>query len=267
MTEPVWDSAVLTRVATIVGNELTGTEIGMVLGQLQMRDPAGPAVTKWKRLLAAFEARQAQDRSSKRIITFITRAMAPARYSSRPEVFTRVQGELNETLVFVGLRVTEAGQVARGAVATTLDEASAHAASLVAELRRRNTHAQVLAYCGVEVLKKSYFHASLEAAKGVFDRLRTMSQRTGDGAKLIDEVVSIGARAKPVIAVNSGRTASERDEQVGFATLLKGLNSMYRNPTAHDPRATRTVSDDELLELLTMISMIHRRLDLAVVTL
>ena len=40
---------------------------------------------------------------------------------------------------------------------------------------------------------------------------------------------------------------------------------MFRNPTAHDPRIARTVTSDELLEILTTISMIHRRLDHATV--
>jgi hypothetical protein len=40
-------------------------------------------------------------------------------------------------------------------------------------------------------------------------------------------------------------------------------SGMFRNPVAHDPRLRRTVSDDELLELLTTLSMIHRRLDAA----
>lgn len=262
----MWDSAVLTGVARVLGDGMTGTEIGSLLAELEMADPAGPAVTKWRRLLAAFAARQQRDQSSQRVITFITRAMAPARYVNAPEVFTRLQGALNEVLVFVGLRVTVEGAVARGAVATTLDEASAHAASLQAELRRRNTHPQVLVYCSVELLKKSYFHAALEAVKGVFDRLRSLSGRTGDGTKLVDAVVAIGDRPRAVIAINSGMSATDRDEQSGFANLLKGLNSMYRNPTAHDPRALRVVSDDELLELLTMLSMVHRRLDAASVT-
>jgi hypothetical protein len=32
---------------------------------------------------------------------------------------------------------------------------------------------------------------------------------------------------------------------------------MFRNPTAHDPRITRIVTDDELLELLTTLSMVR----------
>lgn len=64
-----------------------------------------------------------------------------------------------------------------------------------------------------------------------------------------------------MLAINSLSTPSEESEQKGFATLVKGLFGMYRNPVAHDPRVTRTVTDDELLELLTTLSMIHRRLD------
>lgn len=65
--------------------------------------------------------------------------------------------------------------------------------------------------------------------------------------------------------INSLQTPTERDEQKGFANLIKGLAGLYRNPVAHDPRLKRAIADDELLELLTTLSMIHRRLDTAAV--
>lgn len=40
---------------------------------------------------------------------------------------------------------------------------------------------------------------------------------------------------------------------------------MFRNPVAHDPRISRTVTDDELLETLTVVSLLRRRLDSATV--
>ncbi|MER6958875.1 TIGR02391 family protein [Streptomyces sp. NPDC000618] len=43
--------------------------------------------------------------------------------------------------------------------------------------------------------------------------------------------------------------------------MVKGLFSMYRNPAAHEPRLRRTVTDEELLELLTTLSMVHRHLN------
>lgn len=36
---------------------------------------------------------------------------------------------------------------------------------------------------------------------------------------------------------------------------------LYRNPMAHDPRLKRSITDDELLEVLNLVSMVHRRLD------
>ena len=107
------------------------------------------------------------------------------------------------------------------------------------------------------------FHASLEATKGLAQRLRDMTGSRLDGAKLVDETLSLGASGRPLVAVNPLASASDRDEQTGFATLVKGLFVMYRNPVAHDPRAERTVTDAQLLELLTTLSMIHRRIDTA----
>lgn len=42
---------------------------------------------------------------------------------------------------------------------------------------------------------------------------------------------------------------------------------MYRNPAAHEPRLHCTVANEELLELLTTLWMVHRRLDSVHVTL
>lgn len=64
-----------------------------------------------------------------------------------------------------------------------------------------------------------------------------------------------------MLAINTLSTETEKTQQNGFANLLTGLAGLYRNPVAHDPRTDRTVTDDELLELLTTLSMVHRRLD------
>ncbi|WP_436740220.1 TIGR02391 family protein [Streptomyces sp. BBFR102] len=95
---------------------------------------------------------------------------------------------------------------------------------------------EVLEYCTQEILAKNAFHASLEAAKSVFDRLRQLTGEQLDGARLVDAVLMPGATGAPQVAINTGVTTTERDEQKGFASLIKGLGSMYRNPAAHDPR-------------------------------
>ena len=165
--------------------------------------------------------------------------------------------------MFVGLRVLDDGRLASGERATTLSEAAVHANNLRSELRRRGTHGDVLRYCTDELLAKNAFHAQLEATKSVFDKLRTRTGLTDDGARLVDAALALGQSGTPALQINDLATATDRDEQTGFANLIKGLAGMFRNPVAHDPRVLRTVVDDELLEVLTTLSMIHRRLDLA----
>lgn len=262
---PPWNLSTLTQVAAVLSDThdgLTGSQIENLLIRLKMADPL-PTASKRDRLLEAFIARQNTDQHPRRIITFITWAMNPANYRERPHLFTLRQDRLNEILTFAGLRVTDKGEVAYGAVSKTLDEASRIATSLRDELRRRNTHPEVLRYCTIEVLKKANFHAELEACKSVFERLRQLTGDQRDGSALVDGVLALGQSGMPRVAINTLHSPTERDEQKGFANLVKGLASMYRNPTAHDPRANRTIIDDELLELLTTLSMIHRRLDSA----
>lgn len=260
---PPWSYGSLQAIAAVLGDTdtgLTGREIGDLLHRLKMEDPL-PGVTKRDRLTEAFVRRQNKDKSSRRIITFINAAMDPVNYRDRLELFTLRQDRLNERLAFEGLRVNDEGKVAKGARARTLDEATRVATSLRDELTRRKTHPKVLEYCSVEVLKKDHFHACLEATKSIFARLRELTGRSEDGSTLIDAVLSLGKTGQPLVAINQLGSQTERDEQTGLANLIKGMAALYRNPTAHDPRLQRNISELELLEVLTLISMVHRRLD------
>ncbi|MFC6715059.1 TIGR02391 family protein [Branchiibius cervicis] len=267
MSEQPWGEAVITEVAVVLGDTdtgLTGGQIGGLLARLRIADPS-PAASKRVRLADALITRQARDGNPQRIITFINAAMEPVAYRDRPELFTLRRDRLNERLAFVGLRVNDEGKVARGRQVSTLDEATRVATSLRDELRRRATHPEVLRYCTIEILKKAHFHACLEATKSILDRLRDLTGAAGDGADLVDETLALGKSGVPRLAINTLRTRTERDEQTGLVNLIKGLIGLYRNPTAHDPRLRRPMSEAELLEVLTMISMVQRRLDDAAV--
>lgn len=82
---------------------------------------------------------------------------------------------------------------------------------------------------------------------------------TSDGTELVNATLTNASG--PLLAINAWRTATDRSEQSGFANLVAAVLGLYRNPTAHDPKIRRDVSDEELLEALTAMSMVHRRLD------
>jgi uncharacterized protein (TIGR02391 family) len=112
-------------------------------------------------------------------------------------------------------------------------------------------------------MQQNYFHAVLEAAKSVADKLRTLTGVSGDGSPLVDATCSLSTG--PRVAFNSLATDWERSEQTGTAALLKGLFSTFRNPTAHAPKLLWAVSRRDALDMLTLTSMLHRRLDDATV--
>jgi uncharacterized protein (TIGR02391 family) len=64
--------------------------------------------------------------------------------------------------------------------------------------------------------------------------------------------------------LNSLQTESEQSEQRGFMNLLKGLFGTFRNTTAHAPKITWKIEEQDALDILSLVSLVHRRLDTAV---
>jgi uncharacterized protein (TIGR02391 family) len=109
-------------------------------------------------------------------------------------------------------------------------------------------------------LADDYFHAVLESAKGIAEKLRSKSGMSDDGAKLVDLTL---CGSTPLLAINDLITESQRSEQSGFANLVKGVFGMFRNPTAHEARIRWSMNKEDAEDILSIVSLIHRRLDSA----
>lgn len=118
----------------------------------------------------------------------------------------------------------------------------------------------MLAFCRAELVADNYFHAVLEATKSIASKLRVQTGLTGDGATLVDAAL---CGSQPILAINALSTESEWNEQRGFANLVKGVFGMFRNTTAHEARILWQMSISDAEDLLSMASLIHRRLDAA----
>lgn len=165
-------------------------------------------------------------------------------------------------LSFAGLEYGKDGQFHTRPAAATLDEAEARARTIRAKFQGRSIHAEVLKYCRAELLADNYFHAVFEASKGLAQRIRDMSGVQLDGAALVDKVFAID---RPVLAFNSLQTETEKSEHKGFASLLKGCFAGVRNPLAHEPKILWR-GEDDAADYLSLISLLHRKLDEAVQT-
>jgi uncharacterized protein (TIGR02391 family) len=68
------------------------------------------------------------------------------------------------------------------------------------------------------------------------------------------------------VALNRYDTPSLQNEQKGIAHLARGLVHAFRNVTAHVPQVVWHISEEDALDMMSVASLILRRLDGATVT-
>lgn len=189
--------------------------------------------------------------------------MRPSRHYNNSEWFEETQAQLNTALSFEGLELGDDGVVKAISKATTISEARARASKLKASLELRKVHPDIYKFCKEELLADNYFHAVFEAKKSVAEKIRNKTGLNSDGATLVDEAFVFSNKV-PYLALSSLQTESEQSEQKGFMNLLKGVFGTFRNTTAHAPKIVWKMDEQDALDILSMISLIHRRLDGAV---
>lgn len=265
---PKFDAARLEALCDILAdtsNGLTGSEIGKFLAAAGILD-LSPLMTKRIRLFEALRAQQDRDGYGHKVGEFVETAMNPVRYTQASGHFEEQRSKLNIVLAFSGMELGPDGKLRRITPAATLSEAEERAGRLRSELIRRRVHANVLTFCRPELLQHNFFHAVLEAAKSLAERLRQMTGLVADGHSLVDQAMGNSNGRMPLLALNTLRTDTERSIHTGVVNMLKGVFSLYRNPTAHTPKILSDMKEEDALEALAIISMLHRWVDQAVPT-
>lgn len=268
MKLPSFNEENLEQVCNVIGDTqtgLTGSEIGRYLRRCGIDDP-NPGETKRIRLFKALVERQRRDGCANNVCAFILKAMNPVLYVQSPDYFKSKQSELNRVLSFEGLRLTDEGKLEKCKQARTISEAESIANRLRSKLIDRSVHTDVLKFCRAELIQENYFHAVLEAAKSVSQKIRDKTGLKSDGVELVDEAFGIGRKDFPILAFNSLLTKSEKSEHKGLMNLMKGFFGTFRNPTAHTPRIAWKLTEQDALDMMTIASLLHRRLDDAVKT-
>lgn len=263
---PPFDSQQLESIARVLADThegLTGSEIGHLLLECGTADPT-PDMTKWKRLYNAFAKAQTKHQLGNHVVMFINRAMSPVKYTADLQRFARRRDQLNTVLAFSGYSVGQDGRVRRAPKAANLDDALKRASRLHGALMNRGVHADVLSYCRAELLQQNYFHAVLEAVKSIAAKIRRLSGLQSDGAELVQAAFGLPRDGSPPrLAINDLQSDTDRGEQRGFANLLIGLFGTVRNPLAHNPKVEWPMEERDGLDILTLASLVHRKLDRA----
>lgn len=250
----------ISRAIADTNTGLTGTEIGYVLQEARIPD-IDSTNTKWRRLFNAFVEEQNQQHYGNHVVSFLHHAMNPAKHVNNKIWYESKRKELNLVLAFHGLSLCEDGKIRRVKAATTISEAEQRADELKNKLRDRDVHPDVLKFCKAELLTENYFHAVLEASKSIASKIRDLTGLKSDGAVLVQDAFSLGKDNTPMLSINPLSNDTEIGEQKGFINLLIGLFGTFRNPTAHAEKIYWEMNKEDALDILSLISLIHRKID------
>lgn len=257
---PAINGSVLEGIAKALGDTnqgLTGPEIDKFLLEAKLIN-VDPGITKWKRIFNSFVDFQNRRKISNNILTFITLSMNPARYIGDKDRFDFMRDELNKRLSFIGYFLTEKGRLTATTTTTTISEAEQRANRLKSKLKNRNCHSKIFEFCNAELVAENYFHTVFEATKSIAEVMRIKTGLTSDGNALVNDCFSL---ANPLIRINDLSTETKQSEHKGFANLIRGVFGMFRNTTAHAPSLIWQIDEEDALDILSTISLIHRKLD------
>lgn len=248
-------------VAKVIGELYSGSELTHILVEvgIRKRDP-GEGYTKWRRLAQAVSDNQCATGNGNALVKLITVSFSPQHTLNRATQADTACDKLNQILSLEGLRVNDEGKVATTQPAKTVQEALSRGERLKSLLTKRNYHSEVVKHCRDHLSKSEYYEVVFEAVKGLGSRLSKMAEVDEDGYKVVDAALS---GAAPRILLNSFSSVTEHNEQTGIANLSKRLFSTFRNPAAHETRLNWSITEQDALDMLGTLSLIHRRLDTA----
>lgn len=257
---PCFNESRLEQISRILGKYVTGTQITNLFDSLKIKEVPLYS-TKWKRIYYSLLEIQRAEQSGDKVAELITAIISPSRFIGQSDDYNNMRRELNAIILFDGLEIDNEGRIHETLPAKTISEAEMRAQTLNDKLSLRKIHEEVLKFCKPELLQDNYFHAVFEATKSLTQRIRELSGLQSDGIELIDKAFSL---KEPRIFFNSLQTKTEESEHSGFAFLLKGCILAIRNPCAHQPKILWVWdSEDDAVDYLTLISLLHRKLDKA----
>lgn len=260
----MWAEANIEALARALADATTGRGISDYFNNNPLCGFSCYESTKWKRLKAYFLQAQKVRHNDSCVRDAIAHFLNPALFLQSREKFEECRCRLNAALALVGLYLNERSVLQIVSKAETLDEAERRASSLLSKVRERNMHKEIERYCKADLVREDFYDVVFESCKGVFERIREFANLNDkDGVALVDIVFS---SERPRILVNNFQTQSEISEHRGLANLLRGLYGTFRNPAAHELKVRWKMTEEEVLEALSLISFVHRRLDIAKIT-
>ncbi|MGJ0714427.1 TIGR02391 family protein [Enterococcus raffinosus] len=263
MSKPI-DNVIVEHVSRILAEELTGSKIDTMFELLKLQNfdqlERDHTTTKWRRINESVLDKCKRTNSAIPFFSVIQYVLNPPLYMDKPDEWKKILRDINSQLMFYGFEVNDSGKVIVIKVVETFNDAQKRLQSFNERLSEYDIHSEVIKYCQSELFSENYFHAILEASKGLLHRLRDLSGLNLDGSTLVNESFIV---KQPVIVIKGNKIESltEKSEYNGLKSLLNTIVYLYRNPKAHEPKLYNPSSESDAVTAFTLMSMAHSILD------
>lgn len=257
------DAKDLIEIAKAIAPLMTGSEITQLFGMIGVSEfDTSPSESKWIRLSTVMQKTDCMKDGNDIATILIESAFNPVaiRQVDGSLVF-EARNTVNDILRGHNLCVGSDGKVS---VIFPLFEPSQKKRDMefMSILRDRNCHPRILNLCSREHLA-DWHGVILEALKDLDDRISQLAGGDLSGSQAANALAVPKSGHEPKVMITLCRTQTEKDIQNGFSHLVRGIFMAYRNPLAHTLNEHLDISQQDALDVLAVISLIHRKLDTA----
>lgn len=203
---------------------------------------------------------QEQGGSGDKVIELITLLLEPVRFAREPHRFEDIRQKVNLALAFAGLRFNDDATIEIIEVARTIDDAIVSASNIPPIFLRREYHKRVATHLVAGRLEENPFEVAYDTLDDLVERIRTESKVNHRPPTLFDKAFG---EEKPRIAITVVDGVVNRVDQQSFLNSVKGLYAMVASRRIYKPGQCRN-EDALVADYLSLISLMHRRLDYAI---
>lgn len=275
ITVPSIDPTYLTMICDALvslDDVISDGELGILLLSSDIPD-ANPNASRHRRLLTAMIAEQERARCADSIAKFLRRTGYHIKTKRGEDAYKRYIREMNQILSFAGLELDNNANLDKASLKPQVDgakhmyvapEAEERAKQLKSLIRARHLHPDLELSCRAEFfVEPGYFVFLTEATKVLLEKVKSKSNLRVDNPGIAEQAFAFPWKGEPVLAFNQFEADSDRSEQFSLMVLLKAMFLIVQDEQSGKYRHGWKLSQDDALDLLTMISFFHRKIDKA----
>lgn len=246
---------------------ITDNEVRALLAASDVEDVL-PNATRRKRLMQAFITCQEKNGDADGIALFLKRTGFHIERTKGPDAIKRYREETNAVLVYAGLCLGPDHKpvpLQRDEEDDTPAGADERLRTLVNALKGRQVHPDLVRVLKVEFFaEENYFRPVREAAWMLAAKVSRKAGLHSEGPEIAEQAFNPQYQGSyPILAINRLSTEAEVGEQYAFMCLLKATLLTFQDEYTRAYRSPWMVTKEEALDFLSLLSLLHKKVDQA----